>query len=149
MMPSFDQAFAAVRALLDGGGFSFPLYYHGDDPPILPDTPAPFAFVVFNNEGSTIAGYGGGRGQNLYRNRARVEAYVFSPFGYGAEAASSLAEPVAAQLRSHRDDVISCFESDVVFSGPGSALSVPGLSTEVNNYAAAIVECNLFFDQTG
>jgi hypothetical protein len=148
-MATFEQAFAAVRARLDAGGFSFALYYHGDDPPILPDTPAPFAFVVFNNEGSTLAGYGGGRGNNLYRNRARVEAYVFSPFGYGAEAASALAEPVAASLRSYRDQTISCFESDVVFNGPGSSLSVPGLSPEVNNYAAAIVECNLIFDQTG
>ena len=148
-MASFDQAFAAVRARLDAAGLSYPLYYHGDNPPSLPDQPAPFAFVVFNNEGSTLAAYGGGRGGNIYRNRGRVEAYVFSPSGYGAEAASQLAEPMAAQLRSYRDDVISCFESDVVFIGPGSSLSVPGLSSEVNNYAAAIVECSLIFDQIG
>jgi hypothetical protein len=146
---SFDQAFAAVRARLNSAGFSFPLYYHGDDPLILPDTPATFAFVVFNNEGSTLAAYGGGRGNNTYRNTARVVSYVFSPFGYGVETASQLAEPVAARLRSYRDSTISCFNSDIVFNGPGSSLSVPGLSSEVNNYAAAIVECSLIFDQTG
>jgi hypothetical protein len=148
-LASFDQAFAAVRNRLDAGGFSFPLYYHGDNPPTLPDQPAPFAVVMINNEGSTLAGYGGGRGNNLYRNRLRVEAYVFSPFGYGAEAASQLAEPVAAQLRSYRDGVISLFKADVEFSGPGSMVSVPGLSNEVNNYAVAGVGCDGIFDQTG
>lgn len=148
-MATLDQAMAAVRARLDSAGFAFPLYYHGDDPPILPDTPTPFAFEVFDNEGSTLVAFGGGRGNNTYRNRARVTVYVFSPIGYGAEAASSLAEPVAAQLRSYRDETISCFRSDVVFNGPGSMLSVPGLSNEVNNYAAAITETELVFDQTG
>src|SRR4029077_20895661 len=148
-MATIDQAIAAVRARLNGAGFPFPLYYHGDTPAELEDVASPFAFIVFNNEGSTVTGYGGRGGQNLYRNRARVEAFVFSPAWYGMEMTASRAELVAARLRSYRDDVISCFEADVIPVGQGSSLSVPGLSVEVSNYNAAIVEAVLTFDQIG
>jgi hypothetical protein len=148
-MATIDQAIAAVRTRLDSGGFPFPVYYNGDTPPILEDVSSPFAFIVFNNEGSTVTGYGGGRGKNLYRNRARIEAFVFSPAWYGMEMTTSRAELIAAQLRSYRDDVISCFEADVIPVGQGSSLAVPGLVSEVSNYNAAIVEVVLTFDQIG
>ena len=143
------EAFAAVRVRLDAGSYSFPLYYHGDEPLILPDTPSEFGFVVFNNEGSTLVAFGGGRGNNTYRNRARVEVFVFAPISTGMEYVTSLAETVGAQLRSYRDDSISCFESDVIPVGPGSTLGVPGLSSDVNNYMCAIVESILTFDLIG
>ena len=143
------EAFAAVRARLNGGSYSFPLYYQGDYAPNLPDTPTEFGFVVFNNEGSTLVAFGGGRGNNTYRNRARVEVFLFAPIGTGLEWVSSLAENVAAQLRSYRDDSISCFQSDVIPVGPGSTLAVPGLANDVNNYMCAIVESILIFDQIG
>jgi hypothetical protein len=148
-MATIDQAIAAVRARLDAAGLPFPVYYHGDTPPELAAVASPFAFIVFNNEGSSVTAYGGGRGKNLYRNRARVEAFVFSPAWYGMEMTASRAEMVAAQLRSYRDDVISCFEADVIPVGQGSSLSVPGLVSEVSNYNAAIVEAVLMFDQIG
>ena len=149
MSVTTDQAIARVRTRLNGGSYAFSLYYNGDDAPILPDTPTTFAFVVFNNEGSVIAAFGGGRGSNLYRNRARVEVFVFSPMGYGAEAVTAHAETVAARLRSFRDDSISCFSADVIPFGPGSGLSVPGLSSDVSNYQCAMVDCVLTFDQIG
>jgi hypothetical protein len=149
MAVTTDQAFAAVRARLNSGSYAFNLYYSGDDPPILPDAPTAFAFVVFNNEGSTLAAFGGGRGNNIYRNRGRVEAFVFSPAFYGVELVAQQAETIAAQLRSYRDDVISCFQADVIPVGHGSMLSVPGLSNEVSNYQCAIVEVSLTYDLIG
>lgn len=143
------QAIARIRALLNGAGIGFPLYYYGDDAPILPDVPAPFGLVVFNNEGSFLAAFGGGRGGNLYRNRCRIEVFTFSPMGYGAETVAAFAETVAVPLRSFRDDVISCFAADVIPVGPGSTIAVPGLASDVSNYQCALVECVLTFDQTG
>ena len=148
-MPTADEAIAAVRARLDGGGFAFPLYYHGEPSANLPDQPSTFGVVVFENFGSALAGFGGGRGQNLYRNSAVVSVYVFSPFGYGQQAASSQAEPIANRLRSYRDDVVSIFNADVKPFGPGADFSIPGLSSEVSNYQCALVEAFLTFDQIG
>ncbi|MCK1568989.1 hypothetical protein IVB08_34590 [Bradyrhizobium sp. 173] len=146
------QARAAVRAQLPGSAFAFPIYWQGDDAPTLLDTPAAFAFVVFNNEGSggRPAAFGGGRGRNLFRNRALVEAYVFSPIGAetGADAASGRAELIAARLRGFRDNDISVFSADVIFIGPGSSISVPGV-TAPNNYQCAVAEISLTFDQIG
>lgn len=146
------EARAAVRALLPGSAFAFPVYWQGDEAPTLPDTPAPFAFIVFNNEGSggRPTAFGGGRGHNLYRNRALVEAYVFSPIGseVGADAASARAEQIASRLRSYGDDTISVMAADVIFIGPGSSISIPGL-TAVNNYQCAVAEITLTFDQIG
>jgi|SRR6516162_387140 hypothetical protein len=149
MSVTWGEAITAIKARLDGGSYSFPIYYHGDDPPILPDEPSPFAYIVFNNEGSTLAAFGGGRGQNIYRNRARVDSFVFTLAGIGMEATAAAGEQVAGRLRSYRDDVISVFQSDVIDVAPGATLAVPGLSNEVNNYQCAIAETLLFFDQIG
>jgi hypothetical protein len=146
------QARAAVRAQLPDSAFAFPLYWQGDDAPTLPDTPAPFAFVVFNNEGSgrRPTGFGGGRGANLYRNQALVEAFVFSPIGSetGAAPASDRAELIAGRLRSYRDGDINVKSADVIFIGPGSSISLPGLGP-VSNYQCAVAEIALSFDQIG
>ena len=147
------EARAAVRARLPDGTVNFPVYWQGDDAPTLPNDPAPFAFVVFNNEGSGRNGptaYGGGRGHNLYRNKVLVEAFVLSPIGSetGADLASGRAEQIAALFRSYGDDKISVINADVIFVGQGSAISVPGLGP-VNNYRCAVAEITLTFDQIG
>jgi len=149
MSVTTGEAIAAVRARLNAKSYSFPLYYHGDDAPDLPATPATFGYVMVNNEGSNLVAFGGGRGNNVYRNRVRVEVFVFSPIGLGPETVANEAEMVAAQLRSYRDNVISCFSSDVIPIGPGATLSVPGLNNEVNNYQCALVESIIMFDQIG
>lgn len=147
------QAWDAVQDRLNatGSGISIALHYQGDDPPVLPDTPAAFAFVLFNVQGSggAPAAFGGGAGANLYRNRALIEAFVFSPNGEGLSAVMTHAETVAARLRSFRSTEISCFAADVVPVGDGSKIAPPGLASPVNNYQCAVVECTAHFDQIG
>ena len=152
-MTTAAQAFVAVKARLTGAGsgISIPLRWQGEDQPPLPDKPAAFAYVVFNVFGSGRGpeGIGGGRGNNLYRNQAVVEAFVFTPMGLGLEQALVVAETVAARLRSFRDADISCFSADVIPVGEGSSITPPGLSSEVNNYQCAVAEIGLHFDQIG
>ncbi len=151
MSVTASEALAAVKARLDGAGFPFPVRYQGEDSGPLPDTPATFAFVVFNNDGSGRGptAFGGGAGRNLYRNLGVIEAYVFVPNGEGLAAATDAAEQVAARLRSYRDASISCFSADVIPVGEGSKIAPPGLSSEVNNYQCAVAECAFHFDQIG
>src|SRR6266496_2964044 len=151
MSTTTSQALAAIRTQVGTAGITFPIYWQGEDVPPLPDTPATFAFVVFNNEGSGRGpvAFGGGRGNNLYRNQVTVEAYVFAPSGEGLEVATTAAELIAASLRSFRNDNISCYSADVIPIGPGSSLSVPGLSSIVSAYQCAVAEAFLTFDQIG
>lgn len=151
MSTTTSQALAAIRARVESASLTFPIYWQGEDVPPLPDTPSTFAFVVFNNEGSGggPAAFGSGRGGNIYRNRATLEAYVFAPNGQGLEVATDAAELIAATLRSFRDSSISCFSADVVPIGPGSNISVPGLSSVASEYQAAVTEVFLHFDQIG
>jgi hypothetical protein len=155
MSVTADQAFTAIRDRLTdtGSGISTTLYWQGDDPPTLPDDPTAFAFIVFSNEGSggRPAAFGGGQGRNLYRNRGLVEAYTFSPIGseIGADKVMARAETIAARLRSFRSSEVSFFAADVIYVGPGSAISVPGLTMAVSNYQCAVAECSFNFDQIG
>ncbi len=151
MSTTVSGALAIIRAQVEAAGLSFPLYWQGDHAPILPDTPATFAFVVFNNEGSGGApvSYGGGRGANLYRSRAFLEAFVFVPSEWGLSAATDAAELIAASLRSFRSGDVSCFAADSRPVGPGSGISVPGLTSVVSSYQCAVAEVTITFDQVG
>lgn len=150
-MATAASALADIRTVISNAGISTPIYWHGDDAPILPDTPTAFAYLVFNNEGSRIAGFGGGARSNLYRSSAILEAFVFAPPN-GADGMASvmtLAESFAAALRSYRDNTIACFGADVIPVGPGSSITPPGLQSEVNNYLCAVAEIRIQFDQIG
>jgi hypothetical protein len=151
MSVTTSQALAIIRAQVESAGLSFPVYWQGEDVPPLPDDPATFAFVVFNNEGSggRPTSFGGGRGANLYRSRAFLEAFVFVPSGWGLSVATDAAELVAASLRSFRSGDVSCFAADARPVGPGSGITVPGLSSVVSNYQCAVAEATLTFDQIG
>jgi len=155
MSVTADEAFTAIRTRLTavGSGISIPLYFQGDDPPTLSDDPAPFAFVVFNNDGSGRgpAAFGGGVGRNLYRNQGVIEAYTFSPIGseIGADKVMKRAETIAARLRSFRSAEVSFASADVIYIGDGSKISVRGLNSPVNNYQCAVAECAFHFDQIG
>lgn len=153
MSTSAVDALAAVRSRLEtgGSGITIPLRWQGEDGGPLPDTPAAFAFVVFNNDGAGggPAAFGGGRGANLYRNRALVEAFVFAPNGEGLPVAMAYAETIAARMRSYRDTAISCFSADVVPVGEGSKITPPGLTSEVSLYMCAVAMIELTFDQIG
>lgn len=115
----------------------------------LPSDPSPFVYCEFITEPGRLAGYGGGRGQNLYRNPARLDAYVFVPRGEGMDEAESIAEQVAALFRSYRDANISCFDATVYPGGDGSSLQPAGLSSPVGSYFYAVTEVSLYFDQIG
>lgn len=154
MSVTADQALAAIKARVTSLAAGIPVYWQGDDPPTLPDDPAPFAFIVFSNEGSGRgpAAFGGGAGRNLYRNQGLIEAYVFSPIGseQGSDKVMQRAEVVAALLRSWRTSDVSFASADVIYVGNGSTISVPGLSpSPVNNYQCAVAECAFHFDQIG
>lgn len=152
-MTTIVGARAAVKTRIQasGSGITIPLRFKGDQQSPLPDTPTAFAFVVFNNEGSGggPTAFGGGRGNNLYRNQGTVEIWVFSPNDEGEDVVLAHAETIAAWMRSFRDSDISCFSADVIPVGEGSSVAPPGLASEVNNYQCALVEITMHFDQIG
>lgn len=148
-MTTVSEARGAVRARIEANITSVPLRWQNEDGGPLPDEPAPFVYAEFNTERGSLAGFGGGRGNNLYRNPARVEAYVFVPKGVGLDRAEEIAEQIAALFRSYRDQHISCFDATVYPGGDGAALTPAGLSSEVGNYFWASVEVSLHFDQVG
>jgi hypothetical protein len=115
----------------------------------LPDTPSPFVYCEFIVESGSIASYGGGYGKNLYRNRARLVAYVLVPKNSGMDEAESISEQVAALFRSYRDSNVSCFDATVYPGGDGSSLKPSGMSSPVGSYFYAVAEISLHFDQIG
>jgi hypothetical protein len=151
-MTTATQALAALKARA-ASGISFTVYWHGDDPPLLPDTPATFGFAIFQNEGSGFGptAFGGGQSQNLYRNRGVLEVFVFSP-PTGADGTGPVmtnAETVAARFRSYRDEHVSVDAADVIPVGEGSKISVPGMESAVSNYNCAVAEVKFHFNQIG
>ena len=136
---------------LDAGGVQIPLSWQNESY-ALPDNPAPFVHIEFDNDGPDGRGptaFGGGQGQNLYRNRASVVAYVFVPKDEGLDEADSIAEQVATLFRSYRDSTISCSSAHTYPGGNGADIKPPGLDSEVGNYFYAIAEASLHFDLIG
>jgi hypothetical protein len=115
----------------------------------LPSEPSPFVYCEFITEKAYLAGFGGGRSQNLYRNPARLDAYVFVPRGEGMDEAESIAEQIAALFRSYRDANISCFDATVYPGGDGASIQPAGMNSPVGNYFYAVTEISLHFDQIG
>jgi hypothetical protein len=115
----------------------------------LPESASPFVYCEFLVERGPIASYGGGRGQNLYRNYARLVAYVLVPKNSGMDEAESIAEQVAALFRSYADATIKCFDATVYPGGDGAALNPSGLNSPVGNYFYATTEASLIFDTIG
>lgn len=150
-MATASAVFAILKARLEANkpnGLG-DLRWQNEDGSALPDTPAAFAYTEFLADRAAIAGFGGGRGNNLYRNPGRLVVYVFVPRGQGLAAATDLAESAAAVFRSYRDSSVSCFEATVYPGGDGAALSPPGIGSEANNYFYAVAEISLFFDLIG
>jgi hypothetical protein len=156
-MATITTALAAIRARLeavaitDAQGNTLPFRWQGEDGGDLPGTPAAFAYVELENYGAGRfpAGYGGGSGNNLYRNEGQINAFVFVPNGQGLSVAVALAEQVAARLRSFRDSTVSCFSASVHPIGEGTSIAPKGMNSEVNNYTCAVVEIAFHFDQIG
>lgn len=159
-MTTASQARAVVRSrllsgnIIDSQSRPVPLRFQNENEDSqgnasLPSDPSPFIYWEFLTEQAGIAGFGGGRGNNLYRNPARIDAYVFVTRGQGLDEAELVAEQVAVLFRSYRDNDISCFDATVYPGGDGASLKPPGLSSEVGNYFWAVTEVNLHFDQIG
>lgn len=151
MSTTASQAYSAIRGRIEAS-ITIPLYWQGENGPPLPNPPAPFAFIMFNNEGS--GGYpisfGGGVGNNTYRNQCLVEAFCFSPSNDTLLSALGVAESIAALFRSYRDEYVSCFSADVIPIGPGSSISLPGMSDTIfADYQCVVAEVEMFFDQVG
>lgn len=141
----------AANRPVDAAGVQIPISWPSENYP-LPDIPAPFVHIEFDNDGPDGRGptaFGGGQGQNLYRNRASVTAYVFVPKGEGLDEADSIAEQVATLFRSYRDSTISCSSAHTYPGGNGADIKPPGLDSEVGNYFYAIAEASLTFDLVG
>lgn len=149
ILPAVLARLAESPAVQGTTGAALQCRYQDDGLGDLPDEPTEFAYIEHENFGSGRgpAGYGGGRGANLYRNEGLITIYAFSPKGQGTH--TQLAENIATRLRSFRSDTMSCFSADVHPIGDGSSLRPPGLQSEVSNYSCAIVEVAIHFDQIG
>lgn len=152
-MTTATEAYAVLRGILEGG-IDLPLRWQNENMDsegnaALPDMPAAFLYTEFLADRAELVAFGGGRGQNLYRNPARLDIYVFVPRGQGLAVALQYAETAAALFRSYRDNDVSCFAATVYPGGDGADLVPPGLRSEVNNYFYATVEIELFFDLIG
>lgn len=150
-MTTITQAFSAIRSKLEEVPTITTFRFQGEDGGPLPGTPEAFAYVEMENFGAGRGpvAFGGGRGNNLYRNEGQINAFVFTPNGQGLAVTVALAEQVAARLRSYRDSDISCFSASVHPIGEGTSIAPKGLNSEVNNYTCAVVEIAFHFDQIG
>ena len=153
-MTTATQAYAALRARLEAnvptyGGSPIALRWQNEDGGPLPDEPSPFIYCEFIAERGRLASFGGGRGNNMYRNPAVLDMFVFVPKGWGLPPATDIAETAATLFRSYRDADVSCFDASVLPGGDGADLKPPGLSSEVGNYFWAAVEVSLHYDQIG
>lgn len=147
-MTTVSGAWTAIQARIDDQLSSFTRWWPHENN-TLPDAAAVFLFTEIITDRARIAGFGGGRGLNLYRNPAELNIYVMVPIGQGLAVALAHGETVAAAFRSYRTSAISCFDATVHPVGEGAALVPPGLSSAAGNYACAVVTVDMFFDQTG
>jgi len=150
-MPTISDAIDVVQARLKAAITDVPLRWQNENGPPLPDAAAAFIFVTIEREPKStyLAGFGGGRGANLWRNPAYIVGYCFVPKNVGLQAATDLAERGGAVFRSYRDDTISCFESSIEPGGDGASMKPPGMASEVGNYFWSIWETTFFYDQIG
>lgn len=150
-MTTAAQAFAIIKAMAiaDKPAKVDSLRWQNEEGDPLPDEAVPFIYTEFLTDRGNLAGFGGGRGANLYRNRARIEAYVFVKRGDGLEVALEIAEQYAAIFRSYRDDYISVWDATPLPGGDGSDLKPKGITSRVSNYFYACVRINLSFDLIG
>jgi len=150
-MATFSDAIDVIQTRLKAAITDLELRWQNENGLPMPDIPAPFIFVAIEREPKStyLAGFGAGRGANLWRNPAYIVAYAFVPKNQGLKTATDLAERVGAVFRSYRDDMISCFESSIEPGGDGASMKPPGLASEVGNYFWSLSQTTFFFDQIG
>ncbi len=147
-MTTIVTAFAALRTRAEANITTMLLFWPNENNN-LPNQPEPFVYFDIDTFPAVAASFGGGRGNNRYRNAAEFRAYVFVPVDWGLTEALTRAETVAAVFRSHRSDDVSCFGASVHPVGKGTEIIPPGLESAAGNYACAAVIVDMFFDQIG
>jgi len=121
-----------------------------DDDFDLPDTPEPFVYFEIEMDRAFVAGYGGGRFNNLYRNTGELHAYVFIPTESGMDLGIDYGEQVASTFRSYRSADVSCFGASVEPLGKGAELIPDGLlRSAAGNYSVTLCVVDFYFDQIG
>lgn len=138
----------ATTALKDRAGLitAVPVFWYKELNE-LPDPPNPFVFFELEVQRSELVGFGGGRGESLYRFHGELLGYLAVQKGRGSEYGSAIAETIAATFRSFRDSNVSCFDST-----PRPVTDVTPDATEgveVGNYDWYLIAVSLHFDQTG
>ena len=117
-MTTLDEARALIRARAAANFTAIPVLYPNEVNGDIPEaTPESFAFLEVLSEREYLAGYGGGRGANLWRQLARIEARIFTPAGSGTLDGEVLAKAFAAVFRGQRFDGVSCFAAEVDSEG--------------------------------
>lgn len=147
-MTTISDAWSAIRARAEAQLSGLTLWWPFEDN-VLPDDPAPFVYFDLDMARARVIEYGGGQARNRHRNEGELHAYVFVPRGYGMADALSRGETVAAAFRSYRVTDIKCAEASVHPLGEGAELVPPGLDSIAENYSAALVIVQLYFDQIG
>lgn len=147
-MSSTAEAFVALKARATAQIAGLPLYWQ-DETNVLPRIPGPFVYFELDTSRGRLAGFGGGRGRNLYRTAGELVGWVFWRRGEGLGVGLAHGETVAAAFRSWRSDAVSCFGATVQPVGEGASLVPPGLASPAGNYSCVAVVVALSFDQVG
>jgi len=140
-MTDFAAAALAIRSRATGA------WPHGsvalrweNEPFAIPDAPAAFVYVEIQGEGEEIAGFGGGRGGNLWRHRGAIAAHVLVPRDSGTATALGYAETFAGIFRGQRFGEVTCH---------AAAIESEGASADDGNYWQVSVRIEFHFDRVG
>ncbi len=153
-MTTVVTVLSALRSLieadppLDPSNVALPMYWQ-DDTITLPDIATAFAYFELEMDRAFLAGYGGGRGNNMYRQSGSLLCYLFTPIGQGVSVGLAYGEQIASTFRSFRSADVSCFAASVEPLGKGAELVPDGMRSAAGNYAAVLVVVDLYFDQIG
>ncbi len=142
------RALIEAHPPLDPSNTALPMHWQNDNVN-LPDRPAPFAYFELEMDRAFLAGFGGGRGANMYRQSGSLLCYIFVPIGEGVAVGLAYGEQVASTFRSYRSVNVSCFAASVEPLGKGAELVPDGMRSAAGNYSAVLVVVDLYFDQIG
>lgn len=139
-MTTAAEALTGIKSIA-AGFTAIPIRWANEDNGPVPDEPTPFVFARFVIDDEKIAGYGGGRGANLWRCYGYVEFVVLTLLDSGMEDGLAYAEDLADLYRGTRlaSPVISFWEATV---SPGER------DPDNGNYWKTISAVSFSFEKT-